>query len=146
MAEASPPADSVALIVRGVRHLARRLRAERPTGSVSGSALGVLATLHRLGPMPAVELARNERLKPQSLTRLIASLAADGLIARRRHSTDRRAWSIEITKSGRGALLHTIAAERTWLAYEMARKLSKREQQQLVNAALLMLKLAIENA
>jgi DNA-binding MarR family transcriptional regulator len=145
MTEASPQADSVALIVRGVRHLARRLRAERPERSVSGSALGVLATLHRLGPMTAVALARNERLKPQSLTRLIASLAADGLIARRRDSTDRRAWSIEVTKAGRGALLHTVAAERTWLAGEMARKLSKREQQQLVSAALLMLKLAIED-
>jgi len=96
--------------------------------------------------MPAVELARNERLKPQSLTRLIAALSADGLIARRPHSTDGRAWSIEITKAGRGALLHTVAAERAWLAGEMASKLSKREQRQLVNAALLMLKLAIEDA
>ncbi len=144
MSETSPPPATVALIVRAVLQLARRLRAERPEGAVSLSALGVLATLHRLGPMPAVDLARAERLKPQSLTRLIATLEADGLITRRRHGADRRALVIEITKAGRRALAEHVAAERAWLAGAVARNLNRREQRQLASAALLMLELAAE--
>lgn len=44
--------DDTALIVRGVLRLSRRLRSERPDASVSLSALGMLATLQRSGPMP----------------------------------------------------------------------------------------------
>lgn len=146
MIDTSPPPETIALIVRAVLQLARRLRAERPEGAVPLSALGVLATLHRLGPMQAVELARAERLKPQSLTRLIAALEADGLIVRRRHGSDGRALVIEITKLGRGALGEHVAAERAWLAAAVARNLTRREQQQLASAALSMLKLAIEQS
>ena len=73
-----PIPDDTALIVRGVLRLSRRLRAERPDSSVSLSALGILSTLHRSGPMPAARLAQAERLQPQSLSRLIADLLQGG--------------------------------------------------------------------
>src|SRR6185437_6522302 len=97
-------ADDTALIVRGVLRLSRRLRAERPESGVSLSALGMLSTLHRSGPMPAARLAQAERLQPQSLSRLIAQLDREGLIKRRPGREDRRMLILEITAAGRRAL------------------------------------------
>ena len=137
--------EAVALIARAVTQLARRLRAARPEGSVSLSALSILATLHRLGPMPAVKLAQAERLKPQSLTRLLADLDADGLIRRTRDTEDKRMLIIEITSAGRATLAHDMAARRAWLAEAMGRSLDSAEQGLLARAAELMQRLALES-
>ena len=145
MARDTPDAESVANIFRAVVGLGRRLRAERPAGSVSLSALGVLGSLHRLGPLPASELAEAERLKPQSLTRLIADLEAEGFITRRRDKVDRRQLIIEITPGGRGMLAHDMAARRAWLAGAMKRTLTPDEQTALARAAELMVRLTVES-
>jgi DNA-binding MarR family transcriptional regulator len=129
-------------IVSAVLRLGRRLRAERPASSVSLSQLGVLATLQRLGAMPAARLADHERLQPQSLTRLIAEMQAAGLIVRRRSAADRRTLSIELTPKGRSALAHDIGARRAWLERAMAAALSPTEQALLRLSAELMLKVA----
>ena len=50
--------DPSALIARAVLRLARRLRGARPEKSVNLSTLALLTTLHRRGPMSAVQLAR----------------------------------------------------------------------------------------
>ena len=89
-----------ALIARAVLRLGRRLRAARPDNSVNLSTLALLTTLHRGGPMSAVQLAREERLQPQSLTRLLAAMTRDGLIARQTDPADRRAHVIDITRAG----------------------------------------------
>lgn len=142
MPRSSATSDSIAAIARAVVRLGRRLRAERPQDSVSLSALGILATLHRLGSMSAAELATAERLKPQSLTRLLSELEEEGLIERRRGKADRRALITEITSAGRGVLAHDMAARRAWLASAMARALTPSEQEQLAKAADLMLRLS----
>ena len=77
-------------ILRAVLSLGRRLRAERPDGAVPLAALGILVTLARSGPMVATRLAAEERLQPQSLTRIVARLEEGGVIARTRSTTDRR--------------------------------------------------------
>jgi DNA-binding MarR family transcriptional regulator len=124
-----------------VLQLARRLRAERPNPSVTLSALGLLARLHQLGPMPAAALARAERLQPQSLSRLIAKLDADGLIARQPDPIDRRALVIAITSAGRRALKRDMDARRDWLEAALA-MLTAAERERLTAAAELMLRLA----
>ncbi len=129
-------------IVSAVLRLGRRLRAERPASSVSLSQLGILATLDRLGAMPAARLADYERLRPQSLTRLIAEMQTAGLIVRRRGATDRRTLRIELTRKGRSALAHDIGARREWLERAMAATLSAAEQAVLRLSAELMLKVA----
>ncbi len=135
------PADIV-LIARAVLQLARRLRAERPNPSVTLSALSLLARLHELGPMPAAALARAERLKPQSLSRLIATLDADGMIAREPDPLDRRALVIAITPGGRRALKRDMDARRDWLEAAIAAELTEAERARLTEAAALMLRLA----
>lgn len=129
-------------ILRGVLALGRRLRAERPATAVSLAAIGLLATLRRRGPMPAARLAAEERLQPQSLTRLIADLEARGWIARTRSLADRRLISIALTGEGRAVLLEDLRVRRRWLAQAMAATLTDAERDALVEAAAAMLRLA----
>jgi DNA-binding MarR family transcriptional regulator len=136
--------DDTALIVRGVLRLSRRLRSERPDSGVSLSALGMLATLHRTGPMPAARLAKAERLQPQSLSRLIAQLERAGLIERRPGEQDRRTLILEITAAGRKALSRDMTARRAWLEGAMRRVLMPGEREMLAHAAVAMLRLADE--
>jgi DNA-binding MarR family transcriptional regulator len=138
--------DDTALIVRGVLRLSRRLRSERPASTVSLSALSLLSTLHRSGPMPAARLAQAERLQPQSLSRLIAQLDRDGLIKRRPGKEDRRTLILEITEAGRRALSHDITARRAWLEGAMRKVLVPGEREMLAHAAVAMLRLANEGA
>ncbi len=134
--------DDTALIVRGVLRLSRRLRSERPDSGVSLSALGMLSTLHRTGPMPAARLAKEERLQPQSLSRLIAQLERDGLIERRPGERDRRTLILEITAAGRNALSRDMTARRAWLEGAMRSVLMPGEREMLAYAAVAMLRLA----
>jgi DNA-binding MarR family transcriptional regulator/uncharacterized glyoxalase superfamily protein PhnB len=131
-----------AIITRAVLRLGRRLRAARPDRSVNLSTLALLTTLHRLGPMSAVQLAKAEKLQPQSLTRLLAKMARDGLIARQPDPADRRAHLIEITRQGRGVVARDIAARRAWLTQAMEMALTAEERDQLARAAPLMLRVA----
>lgn len=138
----TPVSEPSPEIVKAVLLLARRLRAARPEGSGTLSELSLLGTLHRLGEMPAARLAAEERLQPQSLTRLIAALEKKGWIGRRRSYEDRREIMIAITGEGRAALKRDIDARREWLHRAMARTLDARESAVLEEAAAIMLKLA----
>jgi DNA-binding MarR family transcriptional regulator len=140
----APISDDTTLIVRGILRLSRRLRAERPDSSVSLSALGMLSTLHRLGPMPAARLAKAERLRPQSLSRLIAQMDDEGLIKRRPDEHDRRTLILEITPAGRQALSRDMTVRREWLEGAMRRMLQPGERAMLAHAAVAMLRLADE--
>lgn len=134
--------DQATSILRGVLRLGRRLRAERPDGTTSLSALSILATLHRRGPMVAVALAAEERLQPQSLTRLIAGLERDGLIERTPNEADRRALVIAPTRQGLAVLAADMSARRRWLERAMTAALTDEERDTLVRASHIMLKLA----
>jgi len=129
-------------ILRAVLSLGRRLRAERPDGAVPLAALGILVTLARSGPMVATRLAAEERLQPQSLTRIVARLEEGGVIARTRSTTDRREIVIELTAKGRGMLADDLGARQRWLEAAMARALSEEERAALNAAVSAMMKLA----
>jgi DNA-binding MarR family transcriptional regulator/uncharacterized glyoxalase superfamily protein PhnB len=131
-----------ALIARAVLRLGRRLRAARPDNSVNLSTLALLTTLHRQGPMSAVQLARQEKLQPQSLTRLLAAMAREGLIARETDPQDRRAHVIDITREGRAVVARDMAARRAWLDQAMDLALTPEERELLKAAAPLMLRVA----
>ena len=134
--------DTAERIVRATLGLGRRLRAERPRGSASLSALGILSTLNRLGPMLATRLAAEERLQPQSLTRIIVGLERSGWITRARNPADRREISIALTRRGRGILDVELRARRIWLERAMAAVLTAKERAALLEATASMLKLA----
>ncbi|MGN6269048.1 MAG: MarR family transcriptional regulator [Sphingomonas sp.] len=135
--------SEVAAVARGVLRLARRLRAEATDDAPSPAALGLLATLHRQGPMPGVSLAAAEGLKPQSLTRLLARLDTDRLIERTPDPDDRRNLVIAITREGRRALRHAMRERRRWLAEAIDDRLDAGERATLIAAGELMLRLAL---
>jgi len=130
---------------RGVMHMARRLRTERVLGSLSSNKLSVLGTLSRLGPLPAGAVAVVERQRPQSLSRIFAELALEGLITRERSETDRREHILSITDAGRAALAADLAQRDAWLA-EAMKKLSPTERGVLELAAGIMERMAMGEA
>ena len=131
-----------ALIARAVLRLGRRLRAVRPENAVNLSTLTLLTTLHREGPMSAVQLARQEKLQPPSLTRLLAAMPRGGLIARETAPGDRRAHVIDLTREGRAVVARDQAARRAWLDHAMDMALTPEERERLEAAAPLMLRVA----
>ena len=141
---AVPDSDSTASIARAVQRLARRLRSARPEASVNLSTLALLTTLHRKGAMPAASLAREERLQPQSLTRLLAAMEKEGLIQREPHPVDRRALVIGLTRKGRGVVVRDQAARQAWLDQAMDLALTTGERETLAAAAELMMRVAGE--
>lgn len=134
-------ADPVRLLLHGILVLGRRIRSERPPGSLSLSALAMLGALNRMGPTAATRLAAEERLQPQSLTRLISELEQRRLIFRKRSHDDRRVITIAISARGRRVLLDDIAARRDWLETAL-QTLQPAERRVLFAASAVMVKLA----
>lgn len=142
----SQSAEETATILHAVLALGRRLRSERPPESVTLSALSILGTLNRLGPIPATRLAAEERLQPQSLTRLVATLEKDRLIVRTRSETDRREITIAITKQGERVLTSDLRSRQAWVEQAVKSALSERERRLLFAASEVMLKLAFHGS
>jgi DNA-binding MarR family transcriptional regulator len=137
-----PRDENVRRIRSAVVRLSRRLRAERPADALAPTKISVLAQLWRNGEMCAGDLADLERIQPQSLTRTLAALADDGLIARRPDPLDRRQAVIGITEQGLAALSQDMQARELWLAKAMDIHLTEAERQLLADAAELMDRLA----
>ena len=95
---------------------ARRLRSQRVNTAVTLSQLSALATVDKCGPMSAGELAGIERVQPPSMTKILASLEAEGWVQRAPHPDDRRQSIISITQAGRDLLDEETRARDSWLA------------------------------
>jgi DNA-binding MarR family transcriptional regulator len=103
-----------------VVRLNRRLRSQRTDEMVSLTQISALATLHRCGPMTPSELAASERVRPPSMTRVIAALEEEGLVSRRDHPTDGRQSIIEINARGVQLLADEASAKERWLDKRLA--------------------------
>ena len=112
--------SSAARIRRGLVRLNRRLRQERGDGSLSPGRLEVLGHLYRNGSATPGEIATALRQRPQSLTRVFAELAAEGLLAREAGTADRRQSVLSLTDAGRLALERDMAERDAWLARALA--------------------------
>jgi DNA-binding MarR family transcriptional regulator len=129
---------------QGTTRLARRLRTERPERNQTALELGILAHLHRRGPMTPGTLAAAERLQPQSLTRTLASLERQRLAARQPDDRDHRRSLLAITDAGRQALATDMRQRDAWLADAMSRRLTPAERDLLRIAGGLLDRLADE--
>jgi DNA-binding MarR family transcriptional regulator len=130
-------------IRRAVALVQRRLRALRAEHGVSASKLVILGRLNRAAaPLPATELARLERLAPQSLTRMMADLETSSLITRTPCETDRRQMLVAITPEGRKLLAADAHRQNAWIAGALAANFSETERGLLALAAPLLDRLA----
>lgn len=60
-------------------------------------------------------LAAAERVKPPSMTRVIASLADLGMVSREAHPTDGRQAIVTLAPAGEKVILDEVAARKAWL-------------------------------
>jgi DNA-binding MarR family transcriptional regulator len=81
-------------------HLLRGVRQEDARSGVGPARLSALSVLVFGGPMRLTDLARVEQVKPPTMTKIIAGLAASGLVRRRPDSEDARAVKLEATVRG----------------------------------------------
>jgi DNA-binding MarR family transcriptional regulator len=126
-----------------VMRLARQLRFRRPQSPVTLSQMSALATLSKEGAMTPGALAIRERVRPPSMTRVIASLADMGLVDRTPHPDDGRQVLVSVSDAGADLLETERRASREWLAQRLA-TLNGVERDTLRTAADLMLALVDE--
>lgn len=124
--------------------LARQLRFRRPHSPVSLSQLSALATLAKEGPMTPGALAFRERVRPPSMTRVIASLADLGFVDRTAHPDDGRQVLVAVSDAGAELLEAERRASREWLSQRLA-GLASAERDTLREAADLILVLVDES-
>ncbi len=103
-----------------VMRLARQLRFRNPSSPVSLSQLSALATLTNEGPMTPGALAIRERVRPPSMTRVIASLADEGFVDRAPHPVDGRQVLVSVSESGAELVKAARRARQEWLAERLA--------------------------
>lgn len=109
-------ADLMLAIVR----LTRQLRGERVSTEVTLTQLSALSALKREGGMTPGALAASERVQPPSMTRVIATLTAAGLVERTDHPTDRRQVIINLSESGAELLAGERTAREAWMTERLA--------------------------
>jgi DNA-binding MarR family transcriptional regulator len=78
----------------------------------------VLRVLTRRGPQRPVEVAAELAMTPATLTGLVDGLAAEGLVTRAPHPTDRRATLLTLTSAGQAAADDTTTATAAAAAFE----------------------------
>ena len=141
---APPPArpgddlDRLAVDLRvALLRAARRLRSQKSVEDLTDGQFSVLAHLHAQGPRTPGELAEAEHVRPPSMTRTVAALAAAGYVERTGHPDDGRQVLVFPTAAGRAAVEDTRARRAAWLGERLAR-LDDGERATLAEAARLL--------
>ena len=133
----------IALVASELREvlgrLVRRLRAERRFSLSQGAVLG---RLDREGAQGVSDLAKAERMRPQSMAQTVSELEAEGLVERNPDPVDRRRALVQLTAQGRVTLQAERRAREGWLAQAIERDLSATEQAVLSDAVELLRRLA----
>jgi DNA-binding MarR family transcriptional regulator len=143
MPDARQDLTDLAHVVReGVGRLNWRMRTERDRSGPSPLVLSVLSRLYRAGTQTPKAVAEGEKIQPQSLTRVLAALERDGLVARRPDPADGRRSLLNITDRGLDTLRAYSEQRERWLAGAMAATLNETEQEVLRLAAQVMARLA----
>jgi DNA-binding MarR family transcriptional regulator len=86
---------------------------------VSLSQLSALATLVNFGPMTPGALAIRERVRPPSMTRVIASLAELGFVDRVAHPDDGRQVLVSVSEAGAELMEAERQASQEWLTQRL---------------------------
>jgi DNA-binding MarR family transcriptional regulator len=92
--------------------LVRRLKQAEPANDLTMPETSALSRLDRGGPMTSSELARQDRVSPQSMGVTVAALEQRGLIARDRDPEDGRRIMLSLTEAGR-QVVHSRRGART---------------------------------
>ena len=126
--------DELAARLRlSVTRLARRLRIQTEDGTTA-SQLSALTSLARRGPLTLGELSAVERVKPPTMTRIVASLEEAQLVSRTADPIDRRVARVDLTDAGRQLLDRSRLRKDAYLAARLG-QLSAHDRASLCRAA-----------
>jgi DNA-binding MarR family transcriptional regulator len=128
-----------------VVRLARQLRFRRAESKISLSQLSALSTLAKEGAMTPGALAIRERVRPPSMTRVIASLAELGFVERKAHPVDGRQVLVSVSPAGADLVDAERRASQEWLKQRLA-SLNPDQRKTLLMAADLMTELVERSA
>lgn len=98
-----------------VARLNRRLRQEANEGATP-SQLAALATIERHGPVTLGDLAAHERVRPPTMTRVVAGLEEAAFVRRTVDPADRRVSRVTITAEGARLLARSRTRRDEFLA------------------------------
>src|SRR3954470_7202378 len=116
-----------------ITRMARRLRQEAGT-DLGPSQVAALATIERHGPLSPSELAKLERIRRPTATRIVQHLEEAGLVERIRDPEDGRASILSATPEAR-LLLRRLRARKTAYLATRLDKLDAEERGTLERAA-----------
>ena len=111
-------------------------------GDLTSSEISAMARLDRTGPTTAAELARLERISPQSMGATVASLEARDIVVRSPDPGDGRRAILSLSEDGRDLLRRRRSARSEMLSEVLAAGFSRAELKQLQAAAPLIERLA----
>ncbi|MGH7459727.1 MAG: MarR family winged helix-turn-helix transcriptional regulator [Longimicrobiales bacterium] len=101
-------------------HLLRRVRREDTASGLPAPQLSALSVLVFRGPLTLGALAEAEQVRPPTMTRVVAALAAAGLVEREVQANDRRVAIIRATGRGQEVLAEGRLRRVAALARELA--------------------------
>ncbi|MCK0172667.1 MarR family winged helix-turn-helix transcriptional regulator [Mycolicibacterium sp. F2034L] len=128
-----------------VIRLARQLRFRRAESPISLSQLSALVTLDKEGSMTPGALAERERVRPPSMTRVIASLVDLGYVERTAHPDDGRQVLVSVSAAGAELIEAERRASQEWLKRRLDR-LDPEQRATLLTAANLMTAIVDQSA
>ena len=102
---ASAPTDIADRLHSAAIHLLRRLRREDDASGLGAPRLSALSVVVFGGPVTIGGLAAAEQVRVPTMSRLVDSLEARGLVRRVPDETDRRVVRVEATEAGRALLV-----------------------------------------
>jgi DNA-binding MarR family transcriptional regulator len=134
MAERLSAVQLAALLRDAITRLNRRVRQSRPVGDLTATQLSALTSLELAGALTPRELAELERVRPPTMTKIVAKLEERELVQRTPHPTDGRQVILAATAQGRAVLARLERVREEWLAQRLS-ELTAGEREVLRRAA-----------
>jgi DNA-binding MarR family transcriptional regulator len=125
-----------------VSRIQRRMREVGHIESVTPSMASVLDRLDKDGPASTSDLARADRVRPQSMAATVAALEQGGFIERRRDPGDSRRHLIALTGDTGAQIAVPRRARSDWLATSLDEHFSAAERADIARAVRLLARLA----
>jgi DNA-binding MarR family transcriptional regulator len=134
--------EAAAALRGAIGLLVRKMRHAHLPGELTLAESSALKRLDKGGPATSSDLAKQDRISPQSMGATLAALEQRGLIERRRDTGDGRRILLSISDAGRQMVNDRRGARTEQLAAAMRAAFTDAELGQLLTAAPLLERLA----
>jgi DNA-binding MarR family transcriptional regulator len=114
--------------------LKRKLREQGGQSDLTPSQVSVVLRLEKDGPAAVSSLAREEGMRPQSMSAIVTSLLDAGLVGGSPDPNDGRQTLISLSRKCRKLLAEGRAARQDWLTTTIRKQLTFQEQEKLAAA------------